>query len=211
MAYLIAVGCGILGGGLLGFGWGVLAGILYSNLPVHQDGGPAMGGFFTMAPIGFCAGFLLTAGWMLSRSMPTSNIGKYGMFGSGFFFVIGMILFLLPIIGTSSAGPSSPLLTMEFDTPATITTDQVTWGYKGHDRNAPINWPLYESRLEGERRIYKASIKASDYPTERTGVIVISGTPHEFNIPLTGAVATPTEWSEWTERDGIRFRWRVTP
>lgn len=60
--YLVAVVGGLLAGAALGFGWGMLAATLYTNIAGAGDGGPAMAGFFYVGPFGLVAGFQLAAG-----------------------------------------------------------------------------------------------------------------------------------------------------
>ncbi|MBM3763374.1 MAG: hypothetical protein FJW36_24440 [Acidobacteria bacterium] len=70
MNALFAIGIGLIGGVALGFGSGFLAALAYTESFGSNNGGSAMGGFFSIAPIGFLSGFLLTCGFLLRHSSP---------------------------------------------------------------------------------------------------------------------------------------------
>lgn len=209
MIYLLAIGGGLLAGAALGFAWGLLAATLYSNLPIHQDGGPAMAGFFYVGPFGFFTGFLLAAAWILKYNQVALSLSRVCNWAALAVFALGMIIFLIPFASTDSRSSAQYTLTMQFSVPAASDPAHYRWGYQGHREEQLCDWQFMESTVEGDRRIFNADVSMSDAPPRRNGLISTDGKVQSFPIDVIGTVTQAYVWSEWVTDGDVKFRWQI--
>lgn len=196
MIYVYAAVAGLLSGAALGFCWGWLAAYLYTSIAGAQDGGPAMAGFFYVAPFGFVTGFLLTVGWVLKSNT--------ALWSGGIVFVIGLFVFLMPWM-SSMTPQAAYILSLEFAPPQGADPERCKWGYQGHNAVGKAEWPLSQSP-EG---ILGSEIEMSDSPEKRFVYFAVDADERKFEVPVSGVVTAKTEWTPWLESKGVRFRWRI--
>jgi MFS family permease len=209
MIYLIAIAVGLVAGAALGFGWGFIAADWYSRSFGAGDGGSAMGGFFTMGPIGFVVGFLLGSGFVLRGALPALSRGL--LWGGGVVFAIGAVLFVMPWLMRQQERSrfAEFNLEMEFEVNATEPTERFRWGYQGHAAEGKADYPLITERIEGDKKVFVARMNMSDFPEKRLAWFAVSGVAQKFEVPVGGKVSAATEWSEWQPGQAVRFRWRM--
>ena len=209
MIYLIATVCGIIGGAALGFGWGILAATLYSNISGARDGGPAMAGFFYVGPFGLVSGFLLAAGFYLKLNIGESILTRSAIWGGFGVLGLGLIVFLLPWMTSNSSPQSKYVLTMQYAVPSGSDVARYKWGYQGHSEKGEAGYPFHQTQTEGNTLLLSGDMQMSDFPAQRFAYFAEDKQEQKFEIPLAGAVSAATEWSPWTEGQGVRFRWRI--
>jgi hypothetical protein len=209
MIYLIATICGILGGAALGFGWGLMAATLYSNIAGARDGGPAMAGFYYVGPFGLIAGFLLTAGFILKSNLGESLLGKFSIWGGFAVMGLGLIVFLLPWLNNGSQASAKFVLTMQYEVPATTNADRYKWGYQGEAECGFAEYPFHTKESIDSVQLLSGDMQMSDFPDRRFAYFAENTRQQKFEVPVVGAVYAATEWSPWIPGDGVRFRWRI--
>ncbi len=213
MIYVVAVICGLLLGAALGFGMGLAAAEIYTAIGGARNGGPAMAGFFYVGPFGLIAGLLLGAALVLNYGGSAGGLSKGLFWGGGIVFAIGLVALMLPVVMNQSekAARSKVNLEMQFEVGAKEADrlNQLKWGYQGEALEGKADYEFYNCRQEGEVYYLQGDMQMSDNPSRRLGLFSRQGKLQTFPISKTGPVQDVSEWSDWQQGDGVKFRWRM--
>ena len=213
MIYLVAVICGLVLGGALGFGSGLAAAEIYTGIGGARDGGPAMAGFFYVGPFGLVAGFLLGVALVLQYGGSAGALSNGLFWGGGIVFAIGMVVFLMPVVMNENEKASRAKINLEMQfavgAEEAETIHQLKWGYQGEAQEGKAEFQFYNSRQEGEAFFLQGDMQMSDNPSRRLGLFARKGKMQVFQIGKAGPVRDPSDWSDWQQGERVKFRWRM--
>ena len=213
MIYVFAIICGLLLGAALGFGTGLAAAEVFTNIGGARDGGAAMAGFFHVGPFGFIAGFLLGAALVLQYGGAAGGLSKGLFWVGGIVFAIGLLAVMIPVLMNESekAARSKINLEMQFEVKAAEAEglNHLKWGYQGEALEGKAEYPFYNSRQEGEVYFLQGDMQMSDNPSRRIGLFAREGQVQTFPIAQNGPVQDPSDWSDWQQGERVKFRWRM--
>ncbi len=213
----IAAILGALAGAVAGFaaaGFGAAA-VLVSALG-DREGGSSMSGFFVFGPVGAVAGALLGAGLTLRFGAASSSWARGLMLAAGIVTALGGIL--LAFTSSPDRGPSySHVIEFELELPASslagvaIPSSQAMWGAAGAGLDdSPIS-QFNEKKCAGDICIVSGSVAALGPMNNFRIATLIGSAKHRYALALPQSVTAPADWSDWTQGDGARYRWRIVP
>ena len=213
MIYLSAVLCGLLLGAALGFGVGLAAAEVYTNIGGSRDGGPAMAGFFQIGPFGLVAGFLLGAALVLQYGGAAGLLSKGLFWGSGIVAGLGAVVLMMPVMQNLSEKASRSKINLELQFAVAVAKDAelnyLKWGYQGEAKEGKADYEFYNRKLEGEVSYLQGDMQMSDNPSRRFAYFSSRGKVQRFPISKLGTVQEISDWSEWQQGDEVKFRWRM--
>jgi len=211
--YLAAVLCGLLLGAALGFGVGLAAAELFTSIGGARDGGSAMSGFFYVGPFGLVAGFLLGSALVMHYGGAAGMLSKWLFWGAGIVAVLCVVVLILPVAMKQQEKASRAKINLEMQfavgTEEERDLSQLRWGYQGEAQDEKADYEFYNRKMEGKVSYLQGDMQMSDNPSRRLAYFSRRGKTQSFPISKTGLVREVSDWSEWQQGDGVKFRWRM--
>ena len=216
MTYTIAILCGLVVGGLLGFGVGLGAAIVFADHYGSNSGGTDMAGFLFIGPFGLIGGFLLGTGAYLRFSLGPKPLST-GLFkAAGIVLFLGLVSFLFPLLKTEYKRRTKAdfYLLVEFEVPSEFEIgykelESYRWVYSGVSQDESASSLFYTQHCLNGRCVLSSELQMVDNTDRRFVIFEHKSQRETFPIPLVGMIQKPTQWPDWQQRKDLRFRWMM--